>query len=65
MAGLAISVDRLGVTTTAAVLLVGQLALALVIDHFGLLDIQRIPINPLRLLGVVLAIVSVVLLRTE
>ena len=65
MAGLAISVDRLGVTTTAAVLLVGQLALALVIDHFGLLDVQRIPINPLRLLGVVLAIVSVVLLRTE
>ena len=65
VAGLAISVDRLGVTTTAAVLLVGQLALALVIDHFGLLGVPRISISPLRLLGVVLAIVSVVLLRPE
>ena len=65
VSGLAISVDRLGVTTTAVVLLVGELALALVLDHFGLLGLQKITASPLRVLGVVLAIVSVLLLRPE
>jgi len=63
--GLAISVDQLGVTMTAVVLLVGELALALVLDHFGLMGMQKIAASPLRVLGVVLAIVSVVLLRPE
>jgi transporter family-2 protein len=65
VSGLAISVDRLGVTMTAVVLLVGELALALVLDHFGLLGVQKIAASPLRVLGVLLAIVSVVLLRPD
>jgi transporter family-2 protein len=65
VSGLAISVDRLGVTMTAVVLLVGELALAVVLDHFGLLGVQKIAASPLRVLGVLLAIVSVVLLRPE
>jgi transporter family-2 protein len=65
VSGLAISVDRLGVTMTAVVLLVGELALALVLDHFGLLGMQKIAASPLRVVGVLLAIVSVVLLRPE
>lgn len=65
VSGLAISVDRLGVTTTAVVLLVGELALALILDHFGLLGLQKISASPMRVLGVVLAVVSVLLLRPE
>ncbi|MCC6174245.1 MAG: DMT family transporter [Chloroflexi bacterium] len=65
VSGLAISVDRLGVTTTAVVLLVGELGLALVLDHFGLLGAPKVAASPMRVLGVLLAVVSIVLLRPE
>ena len=65
VSGLAISVDRLGVTMTAVVLLVGELGLALVLDHYGLLGAPKIAASPMRVVGVLLAVVSVILLRPD
>jgi transporter family-2 protein len=51
----------MGVLLTAAV--AGQLAAALVLDHFGLLGLIRHPVNMVRGLGLILVLVGVVLVR--
>jgi transporter family-2 protein len=51
----------MGVLLTAAV--AGQLAAALVLDHFGLLGLVRHPANIIRGLGLMLVLVGVVLVR--
>ena len=51
----------MGVLLTTAV--AGQLAAALVLDHFGLLGLARHPVNVTRALGLVLVLVGAVLVR--
>jgi transporter family-2 protein len=51
----------LGVLLTAAI--AGQLAAALVLDHYGLLGLARHPVNLTRALGLVLVLVGAVLVR--
>lgn len=51
----------MGVLLTAAV--AGQLAAALVLDHFGLLGLVRHPVNVARALGLGLVLVGAVLVR--
>ena len=51
----------MGVLLTAAV--AGQLAAALVLDHFGLLGLVRHPVNLSRALGLILVLVGAVLVR--
>lgn len=55
--------QRLGATTLVAVILVGQMIAALIVDHFGLLGLAEHPISPLRILGVLLLVAGVVLIR--
>jgi transporter family-2 protein len=58
-----LAAPRLGVATTVAVLIAGQLAAALVVDHYGWLGVPRQPLGPLRLLGAALLVAGVVLIR--
>ncbi len=47
-------VPRLGVGSAIALIVAGQTAAALTIDHFGLLGAPTVPLTPLRLCGGVL-----------
>ena len=53
----------LGAALMLASSIVGQLAAALVIDHYGLFGATEIPISGTRVLGVVLLAVGVILIR--
>jgi bacterial/archaeal transporter family-2 protein len=53
-----ICVPKLGVATTIFATIIGQVVISMVIDHFGFFGINRIAINPYRLLGVVLMLSS-------
>jgi transporter family-2 protein len=53
----------LGAALMLASTIVGQLAAALVIDHFGWFGATVIPISPARVLGVVLLAAGVILIR--
>lgn len=46
------SAPRIGIAATIMAVLVGQLATAMILDHFGLLGLGRIPVIPQRLLAV-------------
>lgn len=54
---------RLGATLTVALVVVGQLVLALVLDHFGLLGLPLHPVSGLRALGVGLLLLGVWLIQ--
>lgn len=54
---------RLGVTTTVAAVITGQLVMSLAIDHFGLIGFARQPIDLPRLAGVVLLLAGLFLIR--
>ena len=54
---------KLGATTLFSLLVAGQLAASLVIEHYGLLGYQVHPVNWQRLAGVVLVVAGVVLVR--
>lgn len=54
---------RLGVATTLAVSVAGQLGAALVLDHLGLLGLAERPVTPLRLAGAALLVIAVLLMR--
>lgn len=47
-------IPRIGATSTLTALVVGQLLLALVIDHFGLFNFPKIEINLMRMVGIIL-----------
>ena len=51
-------IPRIGATSTLTAIVVGQLVLALLIDHFGLFSFPKIEINFLRILGIILLIVG-------
>jgi bacterial/archaeal transporter family-2 protein len=47
-------IPRIGTTATLTGLVVGQLLLAVLIDHFGAFNVQRVEIDLTRLFGVIL-----------
>ena len=49
-----IAVPRLGTATVMAVIITGQLAAGTLLDHVGAFGMQRVPLTPLRGLGVLL-----------
>ncbi|QYK07018.1 DMT family transporter [Shewanella zhangzhouensis] len=55
---------KLGVGLTTALILVGQLVTAVVLDHFGLLGNVMHPINFMRLLGVSLMFMGIYLVKS-
>jgi bacterial/archaeal transporter family-2 protein len=54
---------KLGVALMMATTIVGQLAAALVIDHYGWFGGAVIPISPTRIIGVTLLLAGVILIR--
>ena len=58
-----VATPRLGAALMLTAVIVGQLAAALVIDHYGLLGAPVIPISTTRVVGVLLLVGGVALLR--
>lgn len=56
-------VPRLGVAATITLMVSGQLALSLLLDHFGALGVPRQPLSLSRVAGIFLVIAGVVLVR--
>ncbi len=56
-------IPRIGATSTLTALVIGQLVLALVFDHFGFFNTPRIEINLVRVIGLMLLIAGVFLVR--
>ena len=60
---LAWATPKLGVATSLAAVVAGQLVLGLIIDHFGLMGVPRQPISLLRLGGTTMVIGGMLLVR--
>ena len=58
-----VATPRLGAALTIAAAIVGQLAAAVLIDHFGLFGADVVPVTAVRLFGVALLVAGVVLIR--
>jgi transporter family-2 protein len=63
VAGMSLVVPRIGNATTLALVVLGQGAMGLVIDHFGLLGMRTIPLTATRIGGALLLVGGMVLLR--
>jgi transporter family-2 protein len=59
--GITVAGSRIGVIATVAVLLTGQFAAGAVIDQYGLLGADRVPVNWFRILGIALLAVGAAL----
>jgi transporter family-2 protein len=57
-----ITIPRLGATTTIVLVVVGQLIIGMVIDHFGLLDTTVRVFTPSRLVGIVVLLLGTYLI---
>lgn len=55
------AVPKVGAEVLITVTVLGQVAMALVMDHFGWLDLPRVPINGWRIAGAVLVFVGVLM----
>ncbi|MBX7221832.1 MAG: DMT family transporter [Blastocatellia bacterium] len=58
-----LAIPRIGATVASASLIVGQLIAALILDHYGLLDLPKHPISPARIAGAVLLCVALWLIQ--
>lgn len=56
-------IPRIGATSTLTALVVGQLLLALIIDHFGLFSFPKIEINLMRTMGIILLVAGAFLIK--
>ena len=56
-------IPRIGATTFIGSVIVGQLVAALIIDHFGILNVPQERITPLRLLGAASLVLGFVLIK--
>ncbi|RNC29329.1 MAG: hypothetical protein AWM53_00682 [Candidatus Dichloromethanomonas elyunquensis] len=50
----ALSISKIGVCNTTTAIIIGQVGAAVLIDHFGILGVQRITWNPWQILGLTL-----------
>ncbi len=57
-----VTLPRLGTTMTAALIIVGQLVMGLVVDHFGWLGVTERPIDATRLIGVAVLLLGAYLI---
>jgi len=53
---------RLGAAALLALTLAGQMAAALVVDHYGVIGFPQAPVTPVRLLGAALLLAGVLLI---
>ena len=56
-------IPKIGATSTLTALVIGQLFLALIIDHFGLFSFPKIEINLMRTMGIVLLVAGAFLIK--
>jgi transporter family-2 protein len=61
--GSVVTAPQLGAATLVALILAGQAAASLAVDHFGLVGFQENPVTPGRLVGIALVALGVVLVR--
>ena len=61
--GSVVTAPKLGAATLVALVLAGQAAASLTVDHFGLVGFTESPVTPGRLLGIGLVAFGVVLVR--
>ena len=54
---------RIGLAFFVALLVAGQMAMALLLDHLGALGLERQPVTPTRLLGIGAILLGVLLVR--
>ncbi|KUO58758.1 MAG: hypothetical protein APF84_10105 [Gracilibacter sp. BRH_c7a] len=50
----AFSISKVGVCNATTAIILGQVGIAVIIDHMGLLGVQRIPWSPWQILGLIL-----------
>lgn len=55
------ALPKIGAEVLITVTVLGQVATALVMDHYGWLGVPRVPINPWRIAGAVLVFVGVLM----
>lgn len=60
-----ITVRTLGAGLTIALLISSQLIVATLLDHFGALNLEEIPLSPARLLGVAALLAGTVLIALD
>ncbi|MCB8816626.1 DMT family transporter [Desulfosporosinus shakirovi] len=48
----AVSIPKVGVCNATTAIIIGQVSTAVLIDHFGLLGVNRLPWSPWQLLGI-------------
>lgn len=63
VAATAYAAPRLGLAQLLTIMIATQLVAALVLDHFGLLGLDRVPVSATRVIGVMLVLGGVVLVR--
>jgi len=63
LAALVFLIPRIGATSTLTALVIGQLFLALIIDHFGLFSFPKIEINLMRTMGIILLVAGTFLIK--
>ncbi|MFN8376648.1 MAG: DMT family transporter [Anaerolineae bacterium] len=56
--GVSLAVPRLGAAATTALIIIGQLGIGMIIDHFGWFETLARPIDPTRLVAVVLLLIG-------
>ncbi|TKG97310.1 DMT family transporter [Puteibacter caeruleilacunae] len=61
--GFLLLIPRIGATSLVAAVLVGQLVMSIIIDHFGWLGVQTIEISMKRLVGVILLVIGTLLVQ--
>ena len=54
-------IPRLGITVASSIIIVSQLSFAMVADHYGLLGIRHIAVDPARIIALLLMIVGIYL----
>lgn len=63
--GTMIIAPKLGASTFIATVIAGQMTMALIIDHFGLLGFEDKSINLERLVGIIFVIVGVIIIQAK
>ena len=54
-------IPKLGITVASSIIIVSQLSFAMVADHYGLLGIRHIAVDPARIIALLLMIVGIYL----
>jgi bacterial/archaeal transporter family-2 protein len=63
VAAAAVLISKLGSAVMFTLIILGQLSMAVVMDHFGMIGLDKHPVTAPRLIGIGLVLIGVVLVR--